>query len=818
MLRELGRERIYIRSSKAALLTLVVVVSSLSFSGEIASAPPISGNWVVFGQESYSNTTVVLNGSLIITETGKLTLDNVTLIVNSTYHGEHGIRVNQTGVFVVNNSWIESYDPDFTYSFEVYGSLFFNYSTAENLYGLPSGITKGGIQVYGGNLTMYHSNVTKSRGDGIHLVQASATLSNCEVSNNGAQELYLYRSHYVNVTSCKFLESTLELGYGVVVDNSDNFSIQDSEIIGHRGFGLLVMNSQGFTMNNSYVAGSVDTGGVYITHSNSSVISNSTLYDNFGVGIRVKSSRDVLIHSNQFIDNGGGIGMRDSHGLLINNTAPRNDGGTISLINSNATLIGNSDQDPSGVSLTSVFSNVTFKGDSFSEVLFFSNSTAEAIGIVIPYLNSESSDILLVNSTVYSSSPFDIWWGSHVTLLNTTVPKWEYFSVDCARLNPSDPSSIVVKNFLDIRTVDETGDPLEGVDILVEDNGKKLYASPGFGGTDPLSNADGESNWIIATDRIYLNDFKAPGHPFLNITYNTTTVFVSKSEHKFDDNPREVEMAQSHLEVFHAVPPAPPTNLTAFLSGAQNENISLQWNVSIDDSGGANIVENYYVFRGSNYDRSANSYQLVATVPNGTFEFVDSGKGVNDPSNYFYLVCSVSSRNVSDCSPNQAGKFSRNLTAGVQIVSVPLIPTSWNLSEVFKTIEYDKVWTYSNGEEDPWRSFHRGKIANDLSELNRSMGIWINVTTEDVLVVAGIVPIETRIALHPGWNLVGFPSFNETYSISDLVLQTGAISVEGYGPLASPYFLRKLGDGETLNAGEAYWIRVPGEALWIITN
>ncbi|MFQ5885202.1 MAG: hypothetical protein ACE5IO_08905, partial [Thermoplasmata archaeon] len=160
----------------------------------------------------------------------------------------------------------------------------------------------------------------------------------------------------------------------------------------------------------------------------------------------------------------------------------------------------------------------------------------------------------------------------------------------------------------------------------------------------------------------------------------------------------------------------------------------------------------------------------------------------------------------------------RNLTAGLQLVSVPLIPTSWNLSEVFKTIEYDKVWTYSNGEEDPWKLFSKEKSFNDLLKVDHSTGAWINVTSNGSLVIAGIVPVETRIALHPGWNLVGFPSFNETYSISDLVLQTGATSIEGYGPLASPYFLRKLGDGETLNAGEAYWIRMPGEALWIVTN
>ncbi|MFQ6129046.1 MAG: hypothetical protein ACE5QW_09115, partial [Thermoplasmata archaeon] len=104
----------------------------------------------------------------------------------------------------------------------------------------------------------------------------------------------------------------------------------------------------------------------------------------------------------------------------------------------------------------------------------------------------------------------------------------------------------------------------------------------------------------------------------------------------------------------------------------------------------------------------------------------------------------------------------------------------------------------------------------DLPSINHTMGIWINVTKESNLTVAGMVPAQTTIRLYEGWNLVGFPSMNSSYSISDLEASIGATRVEGFDSMASPFFLRALSGTVVLQAGYGYWVRVEADVVWTI--
>ena len=71
------------------------------------------------------------------------------------------------------------------------------------------------------------------------------------------------------------------------------------------------------------------------------------------------------------------------------------------------------------------------------------------------------------------------------------------------------------------------------------------------------------------------------------------------------------------------------------------------------------------------------------------------------------------------------------------------------------------------------------------------------------------------IHLHEGWNLVGFPSFDSTYSISDLNTEVGSTRVEGFDSLPH-YHLRVLGDAEVLLPGYGYWVKVDADVDWIV--
>ena len=98
------------------------------------------------------------------------------------------------------------------------------------------------------------------------------------------------------------------------------------------------------------------------------------------------------------------------------------------------------------------------------------------------------------------------------------------------------------------------------------------------------------------------------------------------------------------------------------------------------------------------------------------------------------------------------------------------------------------------------------------------MGIWVNVTQDSNLTVAGVVPTSTTIDLQAGWNLVGFPSFDDNYTVADLKAAVAVERVEGYDGLAPPYFLRAMADGEILKTGFGYWIKTSSDSIWTLNN
>ena len=265
-------------------------------------------------------------------------------------------------------------------------------------------------------------------------------------------------------------------------------------------------------------------------------------------------------------------------------------------------------------------------------------------------------------------------------------------------------------------------------------------------------------------------------------------------------------------------PPGAPVILQADLSGDTLENVTVKWNLSLDDGTGQDSVVGYSIYRGTTYDVNAVGYLLIVTVPEGTILYVDNFTGEGDPNNYFYRICAVDLNNLTNCSVNQAGKFTRSLTSGPNLVSIPLIQSDENIETVLQTLKWDKAWTYDSSAQK-WKSHILFKpYKGELEELNVSMGIWINVMQPSNLTVSGIVPTNTSIYLQAGWNLVGFPSFNGTYTVSDLKASVGVERIEAFEASTQPYFLQVLMDGDALQAGYGYWIEAKSNTTWVVVG
>ncbi|TET90652.1 MAG: hypothetical protein E3J35_06130 [Methanomassiliicoccales archaeon] len=262
----------------------------------------------------------------------------------------------------------------------------------------------------------------------------------------------------------------------------------------------------------------------------------------------------------------------------------------------------------------------------------------------------------------------------------------------------------------------------------------------------------------------------------------------------------------------------PPSNLNANLTGMGLGDVTLSWALSPDDGAGKNDIARYDVYRGTTFDSSGSGYTYHSSVPAGSSIYVDNLAGEGNPSNCFYYVCSVNLFNLSSCNYTQAGKFTRPLSEGPTLVSIPLVQSNESVGTVLQTLKWNRAWAYDPTVPE-WKSATRSKpYFGELQIVNHSMGLWVSFTEDSNLTVAGIVPSTTSIHLSAGWNLIGFPSFNSTYTVADLKSETGATRVEGYDTISPPYHLKALQGFEVLKAGEGYWVYVPSDVIWVLSN
>jgi hypothetical protein len=264
-------------------------------------------------------------------------------------------------------------------------------------------------------------------------------------------------------------------------------------------------------------------------------------------------------------------------------------------------------------------------------------------------------------------------------------------------------------------------------------------------------------------------------------------------------------------------PVQPPMWPEARLSGQNAENVTISWGLSSDDGGNFKTVVGYEIHRNTTYEQYGLGYQSIGSVPNSTSEFTDFSTGEGDPNIYFYLVCAVDVNSNTSCA-GQVIKYTRPLAKGMNLVSIPLYPSNSSTDSVFQTVHFDDLWTQEWSwvtMSFEWKMHSKKKPYKDELHFGGRKGVWINVTEDSNLTVAGDF-VWPGISLRAGWSLVAFPSFNATYTVGYLKSTTNVTRVEGLDPTAPPYYLRVLGDGEAFQTGCGYWIYTDSYVSWVI--
>ncbi len=162
------------------------------------------------------------------------------------------------------------------------------------------------------------------------------------------------------------------------------------------------------------------------------------------------------------------------------------------------------------------------------------------------------------------------------------------------------------------------------------------------------------------------------------------------------------------------------------------------------------------------------------------------------------------------------------LKQGWNLISIPLTQSNTLLSSVLQSIQgkYDAVQLYDNTDgNDPWKHYKVGKsFGNDLAEINETMGFWIHITQpgDTIFIYNGTQPtMNQMIALHKGWNQVGYPSLrnrNTTEALNNIDFYTEVESIWTYN--ATMQIWKELGEFDYFEIGSGYWIYSLVEKIW----
>ena len=437
------------------------------------------------------------------------------------------------------------------------------------------------------------------------------------------------------------------------------------------------------------------------------------------------------------------------------------------------------------------FANSTDKGQTFSTNQQVNDDPGANLQRYADLTLDSNGYVYLVWMDNRERGDFDIYF--------TRAPS-EIADLEPVDLIFSPPSPVTEWTLVDLNATIRNNGDRNATDVVVRffDGNPSLDVQIGRDQILPRIGANGgigyaETQWIAS-----------PGGPH-------TIYVVVDPENNVTESNETNNVATANMNVISL---GPPTVTQAVLSGIDLKNVTINWSLSPDDGNGSMTVTGYSIYRNMTYDSNGLGYSLFATVPNGTSTFIDIGAGEGDPNNYFYRVCARDVNNTTACSRTQAGKFTRPLAMGPNLLSIPLIQSDESVMKVLQTVEFDKAWIYDPlSEKWKWHMTFK-PYKGVLQFINETQGFWVNVTIECNFTVAGLVPIETSIHLSKGWNLVGFPSFQGNCTIAELRAAVTAERVEGFDILSDPYHLRALSDTEFLQTGFGYWIEARSESVW----
>lgn len=264
------------------------------------------------------------------------------------------------------------------------------------------------------------------------------------------------------------------------------------------------------------------------------------------------------------------------------------------------------------------------------------------------------------------------------------------------------------------------------------------------------------------------------------------------------------------------IPPSAPVLAAVELAPTIGD-VTLTWNQASDE-GASGGTTKYRVERATGLGGAFAPLIEIPAAGSATYTLPDLGAGDGNPSIYLYRVYSVDEADNDAPSVATGAKFTRPVSMGWNLLSVPAIQADTSRAETLQTLAYSRARTFLAADAaDPWKEYVAVKPSNALQTIDVTNAVWVNSLAADTFTVAGLVPSGQAIILQQGWNFVGFPSLRATpYTVADLKASVPQVTaVEGFDSLA-PYYLRRMPDTDLLQPGSGYWVYSTAPAAWIV--
>ena len=164
-----------------------------------------------------------------------------------------------------------------------------------------------------------------------------------------------------------------------------------------------------------------------------------------------------------------------------------------------------------------------------------------------------------------------------------------------------------------------------------------------------------------------------------------------------------------------------------------------------------------------------------------------------------------------------------SVVAGWNFISMPIAPASTALPGALTDSNGDTTWTRAmwynpQTPTDKWKQYNTVWPAamSDLKSVDQSMGVWIYVTTvgDGYINVTGSLPTTTAIQLRTGWNMVGFPSDDTTYTVAMLKAACPTVTMVEQFDGAQTYLTSAMADAAVMAPGKAYWVYTSADVVW----